>query len=159
MYHFGFKFLFLVGFANAIQAQSLSPQLIASAGGFASVSTNSLAFTVGQPIATMLSGASGSLSQGFQQSFKVNVVNVITAISPLPASALRIFPNPTRAYLQIEGEAAILTLTDVLGRPRWQGRSDGKPLLIDLHDFADGVYLLHVQTSQINQSTRIVLQR
>jgi hypothetical protein len=157
MYRFGLKFLLLLGITNTIQAQSLTPQLITSAGGFASVSSNSLAFSVGQPITTMLSGASGSLSQGFQQSFKANVVNVITAIAPLPV--LRIFPNPTRAYLHIEGEAATLTLTDVLGRPRWQGRSDGKPLLIDLHEFADGVYLLHFQTSQINQSTRIVLQR
>ena len=157
------RFLLLIPFLlseiSAVQSQSLAPQVIASSGGFVVVGDNSLSFTIGQPLALILTSADGSLTQGFQQTIPTKpAVNVITAIEPSPVSALRVFPNPTGEYLHIEGPAATLTLTDVLGRECWQAISTGKPLLISLHGFSGGNYVLNVQTTQATQSIRIILQ-
>lgn len=151
---------FLVGLLLSktlpVWSQSLSPQVVASAGGFVSAGDNTLSYTVGQPVTALLISTGGTLSQGFQQ---VARASLITAIEPVPAQTLRVFPNPTTRYLRVEGPAATLTLVDLLGRPRWQGLSTGQPLLIDLHDFSDGVYLLTGQTEQATQTTRIIRQR
>ena len=151
-----FLLVFLLSKTLPVCSQSLSPQVVASAGGFVSAGNNTLSYTVGQPVAALISSAGGTLTQGFQQTTRVSL---ITAIDPVPVLNLQVFPNPATHYLRVEGPAAALTLVDLLGRPRWQGQSIGQPLLIDLHDFTDGVYLLTWQTGQATQSTRIVLQR
>ena len=56
-----------------LQAQSLSPQVIASAGGFLSNSVGSLSFTIGETNTKTLSSASHMLTQGFQQPYKATL--------------------------------------------------------------------------------------
>ncbi|QMW00985.1 T9SS type A sorting domain-containing protein [Spirosoma foliorum] len=152
-----FSYLLLSGFGclSIAQAQTLTPQTIASAGGFLQQGNNSLSFTIGQSVATALSTGSGSVSQGFQQAA---AARIITALEPVPSLLVRVFPNPTRQYLYIDCPPARLTLIDILGRPCWQGRSDGKPLQVDVQTFATGVYLLQVLTEDTVQTIRLVLQ-
>lgn len=56
-----------------LSAQSLSPQVIASAGGYQSNATGSLSFTIGETNTTTLSTATAMLTQGFQQPFKATL--------------------------------------------------------------------------------------
>lgn len=58
------------------QAQSLTPNVIASAGAYISNSTGSLSFTIGETITQTLSSTTHKLTQGFQQPFEINLLNV-----------------------------------------------------------------------------------
>ncbi len=69
--------LFIVKLSNyqivKLNAQSLSPQVIASAGGYHSNANNSLSFTIGETNTQTLSSASNMLTQGFQQPYKMTL--------------------------------------------------------------------------------------
>ncbi|MBK7761903.1 MAG: hypothetical protein IPI46_00835 [Bacteroidetes bacterium] len=56
-----------------LRAQSLSPQVIASAGGFQTNSAGSLSFTIGETNTLTLSSANNMLTQGFQQPYKMTL--------------------------------------------------------------------------------------
>ena len=55
------------------QAQSLSPRVIASAGGYSSNGAGSLSFTIGEANTKTLTSATHTLTQGFQQPFKMTL--------------------------------------------------------------------------------------
>ena len=56
-----------------LNAQSLSPQVIASAGGYQSNATGSLSFTIGETNTQTLASATHMLTQGFQQPYKLTL--------------------------------------------------------------------------------------
>ena len=56
-----------------LSAQSLSPQVIASAGGYQSNAAGSLSFTIGETNTQTLSSATHMLTQGFQQPYKMTL--------------------------------------------------------------------------------------
>jgi hypothetical protein len=68
---------FIIALSHAympeLSAQSLSPQVIASAGGYQSGSVGSLSFTIGETNTQTLTSATHMLTQGFQQPFKATL--------------------------------------------------------------------------------------
>ncbi len=56
-----------------LNAQTLSPQVFASAGGYQSNATHSLSFTIGETNTQTLSSAGNMLTQGFQQPYKMTL--------------------------------------------------------------------------------------
>ncbi len=56
-----------------LNAQSLSPQVIASAGGYQANATGSLSFTIGETNTQTLASATHMLTQGFQQPYKLTL--------------------------------------------------------------------------------------
>lgn len=56
-----------------ISAQSLSPQVIATTGGYTSNAAGSLSYTVGETVIQTLSTGSHTLTQGFQQPFEMQL--------------------------------------------------------------------------------------
>ena len=61
---------FQIGTSNA---QSLSPQVIASSGGYQTSPAGSLSFTIGETNTQTLSSATHMLTQGFQQPYKMTL--------------------------------------------------------------------------------------
>lgn len=60
-------------FSAGVSAQSLSPQVIASSGGFFSNGSGSLSWTLGETMTETFTGGSNQLTQGFQQPEMVKV--------------------------------------------------------------------------------------
>ena len=58
---------------SPLTAQTLKPQVIASAGGYQSNATASLSFTIGEPNTQTLTSANYRLTQGFQQPYKMTL--------------------------------------------------------------------------------------
>jgi hypothetical protein len=56
-----------------LNAQSVSPQVIASSGGYQSNTAGSLSFTIGETNTKTLSSANNMLTQGFQQPYYLNL--------------------------------------------------------------------------------------
>ncbi len=70
-------FAFIVTLSNCLivelNAQTLSPKVIASAGSYASNASGSLSFTIGEANTQTFSNATNMLTQGFQQPFKATL--------------------------------------------------------------------------------------
>jgi hypothetical protein len=66
---------------------------------------------------------------------------------PLSPQALQLLPNPARAQVEVRTPApGWLQVTDLLGRPRWQGPTPGQ-LVLPLAQWPAGVYLLTWQAA------------
>lgn len=129
--------------------QSVSPQVIATAGDHAVGTTAQISWTIGEPIITTLSGTNTQLTQGFHQS---NLM--ITALEDLAADfKVRVYPNPTAAKVQVEAPEAptafSLELTDATGRTLHTDAETSQfaTRSLDLSDYAPGWYLLRLHTA------------
>jgi hypothetical protein len=86
---FSFSIVFL---SLATQAQSLTPQVIASAGNYFDNGTVSLSWTLGEPAIETYTSGSNILTQGFHQP-ELLTVGIATV---LPRNTfMNIYPNPT----------------------------------------------------------------
>jgi hypothetical protein len=78
-------FLFaLIPSFSLLQAQSISRQLVATAGGVATGTTGSVSFSIGEPVIGTITGGGFTLTQGFQQPESAQCT--ITGFDPFPAS-------------------------------------------------------------------------
>ena len=132
------------------EAQSLTPTVVASSGGFFSNALGMLSETVAELAAvTTLTSANNFLTQGFQQPSS----DFSTGVEPIISKgiSLRVFPNPSEGIfnLVIQSDADEPTqfiVYDMLGRKIISGEDfiySGKNIFrLDLSNRVAGVYLL-----------------
>ena len=131
-----------------VNAQSISPQVFATAGNYYAVGNSSLAFTLGEIAGTTLTSATNKITQGFQQSSYT-----ATAISEVqnPVYDLTIYPNPTDRAVTVLNNGnlfsadAQLFLVDILGRKIISQPLNNKQTNIDLQQLAAGSYFIVIE--------------
>ena len=107
-------------FSTAINAQSLSPSVIASTGGFSSNTNNSLSYTVGEMTMVQTFSTSGNiLTQGFQQAN--DVPTGLLNINQNEKGDLVLYPNPAvdkvwYAFEFTSTGTVSFVLTNILGQ-------------------------------------------
>lgn len=143
-----YTFILLLYTINA-GAQSTTPTVVASSGGFFSNTAGMLSFTIGELAAvTTLSSPNNFLTQGFQQPSDFGVF-----VPPVKdeSFSVSVYPNPSTAFFTLSVNAANgmlmqFTIYDMLGKKIMESEknlSRGKNLLtIDLHQQVTGMYLL-----------------
>lgn len=121
-------------------------EVIATAGGHATVTGISLSWTLGEPVTNTVSNGTITLTQGFQQPRLIS-----TAIDDklIPGLDLSVYPNPSSSILNLkaEGEGNLLlryTLFSVDGKVLVAEKITQTTTSIDMQRFANGNYLLQV---------------
>lgn len=154
-------YLTLISFAlviNYINAQSITPQVVASSGGYASNGTFSVSWTLGEPVIATAQNSGTTLTQGFQQP-TYNVTNITT--ETLQGFDVNVFPNPTSDYITIEWtvekeNTLYITLYDMAGKmisEKSYSESD-KKVSINMSQLASAQYILEVK-DKTNSATKI----
>lgn len=147
------KCILLSGFilvAVCIRAQSLSPVVIASTGGYASSASGSVSFTSGETATITLNNGVHILTQGFQQPYK----DVSASISETPSWDATVYPNPASDVLNVSIHATTeasysWTIYDMHGASvsvssaPWQAMGE-TTFQIPVYELAAGTYLLQV---------------
>lgn len=141
---------------TGLQAQTS----VNATGGNASGSGGSTSYSVGQIVYTTNTGASGSISQGVQQS-----VELFTLSNPdlttVNLTAIT-YPNPTSDFVVLAISDANLTnlsyaLYDLQGRAVAKGLAIQSNTQIDMQALAAGTYVLKVtQNNQELKSFKII---
>jgi len=149
-----FIFLFYSVFAGA---QSTTPTVIASSGGFFSNTAGMLSYTVGELAAvTTLSSANNYLTQGFQQPSDFGVF-----VPPVKDEnfSVSVYPNPSTAYFNLSINASSnmmlqYSIYDMLGKKILESKENiarGKNLIpVDLHQQVSGMYLLECKFTNLS---------
>lgn len=132
--------LLIVCFPALIQAQVLSPVVVASGGGFATWANGSLAMTFGEVISPTAVSGPYILTQGFHQPFPLSVGNsdcnliLPNAFSPESSAGLN---DGFRALSTCVPAYFVMRIFDLWGqeiytttqfRAFWDGTKAGKPL-------------------------------
>lgn len=153
-----FTFISLAFAVTNITAQSITPQVVASSGGFTQNGNYSVSWTLGEPVIATAQSGSTTLTQGFQQP-NYNVTAITTQV--LQGFDVNVFPNPTSDYITVgwitnKENTLYITLFDLAGKMISQksySAADEK-VSINLSQLASAQYLLEVK-DKTNSATKI----
>ncbi len=144
--------LTLLLFASAahVNAQSISPQVIASAGTHYTGSNAQLSWTVGEPVITTVSNGSNIITQGFHQTLLTIISVEEQSIAGVNVS---VFPNPTSDMVNInlvnnlkDLQMDLFDMNGKLLQTRKIGAAEGN-IQISMIDYARANYLLRIYSA------------
>ncbi|MFZ4101976.1 MAG: T9SS type A sorting domain-containing protein [Sphingobacterium thalpophilum] len=119
---------------------------IHAAGGNGSGSGGSISYSVGQVNDQFVSGTSGNITQGVQQSFEV----LVTQVNELtPDLQINVFPNPSSEWIKIEtpspiNKAVNIILYDLSGKIILTKPLNQQSMQISISELACSEYLLRL---------------
>jgi hypothetical protein len=132
----------IAGF-SALHGQTLSPEVVASAGTKLSGSSISTEFTIGEVLTSTLTANNNVLTQGFHQP---NIV--IVGIDPwVDTYSFSVYPNPSDQYVTIEtndDHALQARIYNDLGQLVLESSDFTHTLTLNMEAIANGPYLLQV---------------
>jgi Secretion system C-terminal sorting domain len=145
-------FVMLVG-VNIANAQTLTPVVIASTGGYGSGAWGSLSYTGGEAVIQTGVSSVVTLTQGFHQPLIKPNLGIKT---PTTDDPILFFPNPAHDYINItttltKGE---VRLYNDVGQVLWQ--SDTIPEQIPIDHFAIGMYQIVVISDNMVISKKLL---
>ena len=146
-----FTLIAMLCFAGFIQAQTLSPTVVSSSGGYFTTAGGSLSFTVAEMTMVQTFTTSGNiLTQGFQQP---EDLNVSIAETPSLTGEVLIYPNPTNgnftlSYLSNETSVTTIKLYNLVGQvvlTKSVAQVNGLNTVdFDISSFSQGIYMLEL---------------
>ncbi len=149
---------------KVIHAQTFLPQVVASAGGFASGSNLSVSFTVGETMVATETAGSNIYTQGFQQ--PTDVVSALPDIEKENEAALSVYPIPATTQLWFgyefnqAGKVEVMLINE-LGQPQSyslaEGYETGKVIhALDCSNYTTGYYFLKVVFTSLYNSPKTI---
>jgi hypothetical protein len=143
--------------------QGYAQQATTAAGGDASGSGGSVAYSVGQIVYTTNTSSSGSVAQGVQQAYEISIT---TGLAETGINLnLTAYPNPTTNYLmlQIDASAALSNqsmsyqLYDISGKLLESNTIVANSTTIKMEQLATGNYFLKVsQNNTLVKTFKII---
>lgn len=121
-------------------------EAVLTAGGDASSSSGSLAYSVGQVVYTTNSNTDGAVSKGVQQAFEIFTLSIDDNRLDI---LLSVYPNPTSSHINLRIDNQLskdlsFQLYDLRGRLLSQGDITDKITQIDMQNLQSATYLLNV---------------
>lgn len=147
----------VVGMSGVIKAQSVSPDVIASAGEFYSNASGSISWTLGEPMGETYTSTNNILTQGFQQPWDFGTM-IPNAPTPVNADA---FPNPTNDVVNLQfgnnsNGLYVIELYNTLGQQLSTSQFAASPSArtsVSLMDYADGIYFITVRKADGSETS------
>lgn len=141
----------VVGVAYGANAQSISPDVVASSGTHFSNGTTQVSWTIGEPVIATHDNGSNIVTQGFHQTLLT-----VTGIQETEAhlEGVSVYPNPVDYLLNIKFDSnnsnVSAMIFDASGRmiTSEQINSGTTQHQLDLSAFSNGTYLLRLITDQ-----------
>lgn len=149
------KIIFTIFFLTAcnislIFAQTLHAT-VATAGGNATGTGGSATYTVGQVFYTTATGTTGSVAQGVQQPYEINVVSGIAGIYNIELFAA--YPNPASTHVILKIENNELTsftykLYDAKGAVLRTEKITAYETIINMASLKPAIYFIGIQSGK-----------
>jgi len=133
----------LLGIGITVVAQKATT----AAGGVASGSGGTVAFSIGQVDYTTPTGATGSVEQGVQQPYEISII--LGAEDHQISLNMQAYPNPTNVYLTLsidKSEVSTLNfqLYDLSGKLIESKKITSKTEIIPMDNLPSSIYFLKV---------------
>lgn len=142
-----YKLTFFLIFSLGISAQSISKQVLATAGSTISNGNNQLSCTAGEVVVGSMTAEDGSfqLGNGYYPSLNLEVLSID---SPTTNLLVKIYPNPTKEVIFIthpSSNSFKVFISDLTGKVLLQ-KEVGKQSPINIERYPSGTYLINVTT-------------
>ena len=135
-----------------VSAQSFAPDVIGSAGTYATSASGSMSWTIGEVMTATYSSAGNFFTQGFHQPDTSFVISVIENSQ----QNISVYPNPvvTNLIIDFSGTSGnySLYIYDMLGNAlrKENVSANQKQVNISFGEYANGVYMLNLINNETN---------
>jgi hypothetical protein len=148
---------FVMLLSISIKAQTLTPTVLSSSGGFYTDGNTTLSFTVAEmTMVQTFTGGTNFLTQGFQQP---ELITVSIAENEVVPGEITVYPNPTSGAFNIsyntknDGEY-LVRIYDMVGQLVFAQSYAAGPGLntikVDIGQYRQGLYMLELSSTQLN---------
>ena len=128
-------------------SQSISKQVIGSAGKTQSNPSLKVSWTVGEPIVGIMTAGGHQLSNGYYPAMNVKALKIEDNSLDLQ---IKIYPNPTSQLLCVshpELNSFAIQITDLNGKQMYSG-TIGKDHPLDVSHYTQGMYLVTIENKE-----------
>jgi hypothetical protein len=140
--------VFSLSVSALCSAQSVSPDVIASAGDFFSNASGSISWTLGEPMGETYSQTNNIVTQGFQQPWDFGT----PVVGGDPVNA-EVYPNPTSDLVNLQfGDNTsgqyVIEVYNTLGQKLKTSTFTASPSAktsVSLFEYSDGIYFITVR--------------
>lgn len=131
-------------------SQTISKQVIGTAGKTQSNSNLKVSWTTGEPIVGLMNAGGNQLGNGYYPALDLQALSVEDNVLDVQ---LRIYPNPTSQSLYVvhTGISSFgITIVDLNGKQLYSGTiNNDEPL--DVSNYTQGMYLVTVENKETNK--------
>jgi hypothetical protein len=140
--------LFLV--SSIGYSQSISKQVIGSAGKTQTNSNLKVSWTTGEPVVGLMTAEGHQLGNGYYPTMNVKTLKIEDNALDLQ---VKIYPNPTSQMLYVlhpELNTFAIQITDLNGKQIYSG-TIGKDQPLDVSNYTQGMYLVTIENKEANK--------
>jgi hypothetical protein len=140
----------ITGFA--MEAQSISPSIISSAGSTQNASGITMNWTLGEPVVGLMTNQGLQISNGYHKQLNLEVLS--TQETNIEASIL-MYPNPVTDYLIVHNKSdtkAQFVLYNELGQPVIEQSLQTDENKINLGNLSSGIYIINIITEKSSKT-------
>ena len=131
-------------------SQSISKQVIGSAGKTQSNANLKVSYTVGEPVVGLMTAGGNQLGNGYYPALNLQALSVEDNVLDVQ---LKVYPNPTSQSLYVshpELNSFGITIVDLNGKQLYSGTINNEEPL-DVSGFTQGMYLVTVENAIANK--------
>ena len=131
-------------------AQSISKQVIGTAGKTQSNSNLKVSWTTGEPVVGLMTAGGNQLSNGYYPAMNLQALSVEDNVLDVQ---LKVYPNPTSQSLYVshpELNSFGITIVDLNGKLLYKG-SINKDEPLDVSNYTQGMYLVTIENKASNK--------
>lgn len=145
------KHLILLLLVSSIgYSQSISKQVIGSAGKAESNSNFKLSWTTGEPVVGLMTAEGHQLGNGYYPGKNVKALKIEDNALDLQ---IKVYPNPTSQKLSVSHpdlNTFAIQITDLNGKQMYSGTID-KDQPLDVSHYSQGMYLVIIENKEANK--------
>jgi hypothetical protein len=134
---------------QACMAQTSTPDIIASSGGYQSNASGSLSWTLGEPLIETGTSSNNYLTQGFQQPSGITISSTDNVTKP--NASVTAYPNPSSSLVYVNSTTTTsmqAEVYDLAGQRVYKKTISGDDNELNLGNLTNGMYLLKVFTAE-----------
>ena len=131
-------------------SQSISKQVIGTAGKTQSNSNLKVSWTAGEPVVGLMTAGGNQLGNGYYPALDLQALSVEDNVLDVQ---LRVYPNPTSQSLYVthpDMSSFGITIVDLNGKQLYSGIIN-KEQPLDVSNYTQGMYLVTVENKETNK--------
>jgi hypothetical protein len=139
-------------------SQSISRQVIGTAGKTQTNSNLKVSWTTGEPVVGLMSAGGNQLGNGYYPTMDLKVLKIENNSLDLQ---VKVYPNPTSQMLYVshpELNSFSMQITDLNGKQFYAGTIQ-KGQALDVSSYSQGMYLITIENKEANKKNTYKLMK
>jgi hypothetical protein len=145
------KHLIIIILVSSIgYSQSISKQVIGTAGKTQANSNLKVSWTTGEPVVGLMTAGGNQLGNGYYPAMNVKALKIEDNALDLQ---VKVYPNPTSQMLYVlhpELNTFAIQISDLNGKQIYSG-TIGKDQPLDVSNYTQGMYLVTIENKEANK--------